>query len=102
MSLTSISFCSDSLKGGKCDSLTNITWGSAYYRNIRVWDVGQATVFLAQAFANSQFSESLKSMINYYPLTLDYTDLNKFSNIAAGKNYDHFQFSNQYKPCYWS
>lgn len=95
MDMQSISFCSDSTKGF-CDSLTDIIWGSAYYRNIRIWDVGSSTVQLTQAFSNKMFTESLKSMINYYPLVLSETDLNKFSNIAANQSYDHMEYSSVY------
>lgn len=96
IAFTSWSFCSDSTKNtAECDSLTNISWGSAYYRNVRVWDVTSATVQLAQAYANGLYSETLKSLINYYPLTVEYTDFNIFTNVVA--NYDHFTYSTKYK-----
>jgi len=95
LDMQSWSFCADSAEG-KCDSLIPITWGSAYYRNVRIWDVSSSTVQLAQAFAGKLFTETLKSLINNYPLTLDITELNSFTNLVG--TYDYYNYSAQYQP----
>lgn len=95
LNLDTWSFCSDSTQG-KCDALVPITWGSAYYRNVRIWNVTSSTIQLAQAFAGKLFTETLKSLINHYPLTLDLTDINSFTNTVD--NYDHYRYEPRYLP----
>lgn len=84
MQLTSISFCSD-VKNGDCTpSKIKINWGSAYYRNIRVWDLKSSTTQVIQSYNNGIFTENPKSLILYYPLTIDHIDLNKIDEIISG------------------
>ena len=82
MQLQYISFCSKQ-NNGDCTSAgpANINWGSAYYRNIRVWDLLSADILVVQAFNNKYYeydeNEYPKSLILYYPLTIKYMDISK-------------------------
>lgn len=87
MQLLSISFCSTSLNGsctiaGKGD----INWGSAYYRNIRVWDISSSSTEIIQAYSNIMFTNIIKSLIMFYPLTIDKMDLNVMTEIINNES----------------
>ena len=79
LSLQRISFCSRA-ENGDCGD-TGIYWGSAYYRNIRVWDERTSTIRMIQDFNNEIFTEFPNSLILYYPLILQYMDLNVIKEI---------------------
>ena len=91
MQLQYISFCSNK-DNGYCTSAgtANIYWGSAYYRNIRVWDLLSADILVVQAFNNKYYeyneNEYPKSLIIYYPLTMTYIDKNIIKDIVSGEN----------------
>ena len=91
MQLQYISFCSNK-DNGDCTSAgtANINWGSAYYRNIRVWDLLSADILVVQAFNNKYYeydeNEYPKSLIIYYPLTMTYIDKNIIKDIVSGEN----------------
>ena len=82
LSLQRISFCSRA-NNGNCGE-TGINWGSAYYKNIRVWDERTATIRMVQDFNNEIFEEFPNSLILYYPLILQYMDLNEIKEIIHG------------------
>ena len=87
MDLESIGFCS-SKGNGKCSNSDSdvIYWGSAYYKNIRVWDITTASINIVQAYNNKQFGDDLKSLILYYPLTIDKMDNNVIQEVINGQN----------------
>ena len=83
--LTQISFCSRQENGKANIGCNGINWGSAYYRNIRVWDDRTATIKMIQDFNNELFEEFPNSLILYYPLTIKYMDLNVIQDIISGR-----------------
>ena len=85
LQLNSISFCSRN-KNGDCTNGEgfNHVWGSAYYKDIRVWDLKSTTLDLIKAKNNFLFSEYTTSLILYYPLTLDKLDVNVISEVIIG------------------
>jgi hypothetical protein len=91
MQLQYISFCSNK-DNGYCTSAgtANINWGSAYYRNIRVWDLLSADILVVQAFNNKYYEYNEngypKSLIIYYLLTIKYVDQNKIIDYVNQKN----------------
>ena len=84
--LSYIIFCTyqrsstDSLKYPQCQ-LDGIKWASAYYNNIRIWDLKVSTIDTIQSFVNGIYTEYPKSLILFYPLTIKYLDNNQMSNI---------------------
>jgi hypothetical protein len=88
MQLQYISFCAR-YENGYCTSAgnANINWGSAYYRNIRVWDLLSADILVVQAFNNKYYEYNIvehpASLIIYYPLTIDYIDKNSIQDIVS-------------------
>ena len=83
LSLNQISFCPRN-SCGTCGVDNNINWGSAYYKNIRVWDDKTATLKMIQDFNNDLFEEFPDSLILYYPLTIQYMDINVIKEIISG------------------
>lgn len=95
MQMATISFCSNSLNGNCINGSTlSIEWGSAYYKNFRIWDVSWATEWLIQAYNNKLFTENLKSLIVFYPFTVNTIDINKLTNSIG--NYDHIVYTVNY------
>ena len=91
LQLNKISFYSRDGNGygaGNCKE-SNINWGSAYYKNIRVWDERTTTIRMVQDFNNELFTEFPNSLVLYYPLTIQYMDLNVVTEIISGV--DNFQ-----------
>ena len=84
-----IKFCSnqrgDRLYYPNCN--TNITWASAYYNNIRLWNAEISTIDTIQSFVNKIYSEYPHSLVLFYPLTIKYLDNNQMTNIM--KDEDH-------------
>ena len=64
--------------------------GSAYYRNIRVWDLLSADILVVESFNNKYYeyneNEYPKSLILYYPLTIKYMDKNKIIDYVNQEN----------------
>ena len=94
MRLQYISFCSRKTSGDCIPGSSNIMWGSAYYRNIRVWDIRSSSIQTIQDFNNGIYSEFPKSLILYYPLTIKYMDGNIIREIISG--IDHINVTHQY------
>ena len=84
MNLQYISFCSRKTSGDCIPGSSNIMWGSAYYRNIRVWDKRSSSIFTIQDYNNGLYSEIPKSLILYYPLTIKYMDNNVIKETISG------------------
>ena len=84
MKLLYISFCSRSGSGDCVPNQSSINWGSAYYRNIRVWEYLSSSLEMIQDFNVGIFKELPQSLILYYPLTIRYMDLNKITEIISG------------------
>ena len=82
--LNQISFCSRSTNGVTGRGCSGINWGSAYYRNIRVWDDRTATIKMIQDFNNELFEEYPNSLILYYPLTIQFMDTNTIKEVITG------------------
>ena len=77
MQLQSISFCSFGING-QCSISGSplINWGSAYYKNIKVWEINSSSFETIQ-IANSKYLKNyLNSLKLFYPLTFDYFDKN--------------------------
>ncbi|MGL4947853.1 MAG: hypothetical protein ACRC42_00495, partial [Mycoplasma sp.] len=84
MSLSNIAFCSGAGNPRCTATNENLTWGSAYYNNIRIWNYETSSFDVIQAFNNKMFSETPKSLVWYYPLTIQYLDNNRMTNILPG------------------
>ena len=84
LQLTNIYFCSRTTQGDCGDINNKLNWGSAYYKNIRVWDDRTATVKMIQDFNNDLFEEFPNSLILYYPLNIQTMDNNVIKEIISG------------------
>ena len=71
----------------------NIEWASAYYNNIRVWNLKISTIDTIQSFVNKIYLEHPSSLILFYPLTIKYIDNNQFTNIMSNYENEHFTFN---------
>ena len=82
-----ISFCSSEING-KCipnqASDFKISWGSAYYRNLRVWNSLSTSINSIQKYDRSE--EIFSGLILYYPMTIDKITYNTIKNIASDKD----------------
>ena len=81
MKLLYISFCSRAGSGDCTPGTSFVSWGSAYYRNIRVWEYKSSSLEMIEDFNAGLFEELPESLILYYPLTIQYMDLNKIQQI---------------------
>ena len=84
MRLQYISFCSRKEAGDCIPGSSNIMWGSAYYRNIRVWDIRSSSIYTIQDFNNGLYTEHPKSLVLYYPLDIKNMDNNIIKEIISG------------------
>ena len=84
MKLQYISFCSRSGSGDCTPGQSFVNWGSAYYRNIRIWEYRSSSLEMIEDFNAGIFSEYPQSLILFYPLTIQYMDLNKIKEIISG------------------
>ena len=84
MKLVYISFCSRAGSGDCTPGTSFINWGSAYYRNIRIWEYRATTLEMIEDFNAGIFTEYPQSLILFYPLTIKYMDLNKIREIISG------------------
>ena len=84
MKLQYISFCSRSGSGDCTPGTSFVNWGSAYYRNIRIWEYRSSSLEMIEDFNAGLFEELPQSLILYYPLTIQYMDLNKLTEIISG------------------
>ena len=71
-----------------------INWASAYYNNIRIWNIKTSTIDIIQSYINVIFTENPQSIILFYPLKIQYLDNNIMTNIM-GNLEEHFVFKNE-------
>ena len=86
LTLTYIAFCSkdpDLLFPLCVVDGNDIKWASAFYNNIRIWNIYTSTIDTIQSFNNGIYKEYPQSIILYYPLTIQYLDNNRMTNIMG-------------------
>ena len=83
LSLKNIAFCTRKGLPACLETNENIQWGSAYYNNIRIWDIDAATIQVIEGYQSGMFSETLKALYLFYPLTIEKLDNNKMVNIIT-------------------
>ena len=86
MRLQYISFCSRKSNGDCIPGSSNIMWGSAYYKNIRVWDIKSSSIQTIQDFNNGIYNDESKSLVLSYPLTIEFIDNNKLTETVSGED----------------
>ena len=98
LKLNYISFCSNQ-NNGICipsqSSSFKITWGSAFYKNLRLWDSMSSTIESIQKYDRS--NELLYGLLLYYPMTIDKITYNTIQNVIDHSNniiVSHYQSSN--------
>ena len=86
LSLIYIAFCSKDpeLTYPECVSRGNkIKWASAYYNNIRIWNIQTANIDIIQSYINGIYTEYPQSLILFYPLNIKNLDNNIMTNIMG-------------------
>ena len=88
MQLQHISFCSKE-ENGECSpaGTADITWGSAYYRNIRIWELYSSSIYSIQDYNIGIYSEDPLGLKLYYPLKISemsYNYLNQIIGVETG------------------
>ena len=86
MRLQYISFCSRKSSGDCIPGSSNIMWGSAFYRNIRVWDIRSSSIQTIQDYNNGLYTDISKSLILDYPLTISEIDNNVIQEKIRGED----------------
>ena len=77
MSWKGLGFCNQPYANCLIDGIIyNRKWGSAWYRNIRVWDQKRSSLELIQS-CEVGYKELLKSQLYYFPFTIDYINNNR-------------------------
>ena len=66
-------------------------WASAYYNNIRIWNILTSSIDTIQSFVNNIYDEYPQSLVLFYPLTIKYLDNNVMQNLMA-KLTEHISF----------
>ena len=84
MQLQYISFCSKE-DNGDCTpaGAADVTWGSAYYRNIRVWELYTSSIYSIQDFNIDIYTEWPYSLKLFYPLTISTMNYNILSQVVG-------------------
>jgi hypothetical protein len=106
---TKLVFCS--IQGQSSDNTlcstssyaSNLSWGAAFYKDIKIWDGVNTNPWLIQQIENKLFSETLSSLLYYFPMnvenslnnsilntlstggTMNY--LNRYPNLTSDKEY---------------
>lgn len=100
MSLKGIGFCNK--PHATCNiggSVYTPIWGTAWYKNIRVWDDTQASLYMIQSFTYS-YSELPKSLYYYWTLRIDtISDDKVLETVNPAANYLQtvwWYFANKY------
>ena len=77
MQLQYISFCSKEANGDCTPAgAADVTWGSAYYRNIRVWELYSSSIYSIQDFNIGIFTDIPLSLKLFYPLKISTMNYN--------------------------
>ena len=99
LNLDYIAFCSKKgnrfnfFKSPYCtNSNVDIKWASAYYNNIRIWNLKISNIDTIQSFVNKIYLEHPQSLVLFYPLKIKYIDNNVFTNLM-GNYEEHFSFN---------
>ena len=87
MQLQYISFCSKE-DNGDCTpaGAMDVTWGSAYYRNIRVWELLSSSIYSIQDFNIEIYTEWPLSLKLFYPLIASKINYNLLEEVVDGKD----------------
>ena len=94
LTLIYLAFCSHEpeLSYPYCVSEGNaVKWASAFYNNIRIWNIYTSTINTIQSYINGIYSEYPQSIILFYPLTIQYLDNNRMTNIMTNLE-EHISF----------
>ena len=96
MELQYISFCSKE-ENGDCTpaGAADVTWGSAYYRNIRVWELLSSSIYSIQDFNIEIYTEEPLSLKLYYPLKISEMHYNVLNQTIGGNNLDAIKVSHE-------
>ena len=86
MRLQYISFCSRKSNGDCIPGSSNIMWGSAYYRNIRVWDISSSSIQTIEDYNSLIYTEISKSLVLFYPLNITHIDNNVITELITGED----------------
>ena len=81
-----ISFCSRKTSGDCIPGSSNIMWGSAYYRNIRVWDIKSSSIQTILDYNSALYDKISKSLVLFYPLTISNMDNNILKESITGED----------------
>ena len=85
LSFNSIEFCTFPEFGACAAFGANVNWGSAYYKNIRIWDSASATVASISSFGDGMYNEYVQSLKHFWPFDISTFDKNKFINKIEDK-----------------
>ena len=94
LTLVYIAFCSGDPKINfpVCvSSGISVNWASAFYRNIRIWNIYTSNIYTIQSYINGIYKEYPQSLILFYPLTIQYLDNNRMTNIMTNLE-EHISF----------
>ena len=97
MQLQYISFCSKE-ENGDCTpaGAMDVTWGSAYYRNFRVWELLSSSIYSIQDFNIEIYTEKPLSLKLFYPLTISNINYNLLDEIIKGDDSIEVQHEESY------
>ena len=101
MNLLGFLFCNSPIAPSTCkvNSVSyNTNWGNAFYKNIRIWDYYQSTLYTIQSFGKI-YSGNLSSLYYNWMFTIDTINLNQITeslNPSANFFIANWQFKNQY------
>ena len=89
MQLQYISFCSKE-ENGDCTpaGASEVTWGSAYYRNIRIWELYSSSIYSIQDFNIGIYEDIPLSLKLYYPLKISNMNFNVLHQIIGDNDLD--------------
>lgn len=76
----------------------NIKWGSAWYKDFRIWDPNTVSLYVMQNF-NLQYNSYLKSLLSEFLFTMDLVDYENSKivdnlNISNVFNFNYFETNN--------
>ena len=96
MQLQYISFCSKE-ENGDCTpaGAAEVTWGSAYYRNIRIWELFSSSIYSIQDFNIGIYTDTPLSLKLYYPLIISKMGYNVLNQVIGDKNLDAIKVSHE-------
>ena len=96
MQLQYISFCSKE-DNGDCTpaGAMDVTWGSAYYRNIRVWEIYSSSIYTIQDFNIELYKEWPSSLKLFYPLTISEMNYNILNQAVGDDHLDSIKIEHE-------